>query len=326
MTTKDGPVVATLDTGLGRHPWFDAGAERQPDGPRPMGVTFPAGHDPEDSGVTIDRINGRLDRLAGHGTFIAGVIRQHCPDARILSVPVMWGDGVADETDVVEALTGLFLRQLEAIRSGNRADMVDVVTLSLGYRHETPGSFDDEPALLRILRGLAEVGVTVVAAAGNDASDVEFYPAAFAPDLTSGAPLVSVGALNPDRRTVSVYSNTGQWVQSYAAATAVVSTMPTTFNASRRGELLSQANPSLLPSVPTRGAVDTDDYSGGFGLWSGTSFAAPGLAGDIAKGLGADRPTDPQERGERAREVVRSALDGMAKVLDDSATPPKDTP
>ena len=60
-----------------------------------------------------------------------------------------------------------------------------------------------------LLRGLSEQGVTIVAAVGNDASDVEFFPAAFATHLTGGAPMVSVGALNPDHRTVSVYSNTG---------------------------------------------------------------------------------------------------------------------
>ncbi len=82
----------------------------------------------------------------------------------------------------------------------------------------------------------------MVAAVGNDASAVEFYPAAFAGAVTSGAPMVSVGALNPDHRTVSVYSNTGTWVQSYSAATSVVSTMPTSFNASRRGQILQQAS------------------------------------------------------------------------------------
>ena len=306
---KGGPVVATLDTGLGEHDWFVEGVnvERLPE---------PAGMPHEVDGVTIDLVNGQLDPLAGHGTFIAGVVRQHCPDVRILSVPVMWGDGTADEADVVQALAGLYLRQELALRSGgDPSSAIDVLTLSLGYRHETPGAFDDEEALFRVLRGLAELGVTIVAAVGNDASDVEFYPAAFAPQVTTGAPMVSVGALNPDRRTVSVYSNTGPWVQTYAAGTSIVSTMPTTFNASRRSELLHQANPGVLPAVPTRGAADSDDYSGGFGLWSGTSFAAPALAGEIARGLGNDRPTAVDERSSRARDIVSATLSATAKTL-----------
>jgi hypothetical protein len=306
---EGGPVVATLDTGLGEHDWFIEGdsAERLPE---------PPGMPHELDGVSIDLVNGQLDPLAGHGTFIAGVVRQHCPDARILSVPVMWGDGTADERDVVQALAGLYLRQSLAMRPGGDAGRaIDVITLSLGYRHETPGAFDDEEALFRLLRGLAELGVTVVAAVGNDASDVEFFPAAYAPHVTAGAPMVSVGALNPDRRTVSVYSNTGPWVQTYAAATSIVSTMPTTFNASRRSELLRQSNSGVLPAMPTRGAADSDDYSGGFGLWSGTSFAAPALAGDIARALGRDRPAEVEERSKRAREVVTVTLSATAKSL-----------
>ena len=31
-----------------------------------------------------------------------------------------------------------------------------------------------------------------------------------------------------------------------------------------------------------RESIDPDDYRGGFGLWSGTSFAAPVVAGEIA--------------------------------------------
>lgn len=129
--------------------------------------------------------------------------------------------------------------------------------------------------------------------------------------------MVSVGALNPDRRTVSVYSNTGPWVRAYLAATSVVSTMPITFNASRRGQLLQQANPTTLPAVPTRGAVDSDDYSGGFGVWSGTSFAAPALAGDIAAGLVGGQASSAEERSEHAHKVVAAVLETVARALEE---------
>jgi len=266
----------------------------------------------EESGVTIDLVNGQLDPLAGHGTFIAGIIRQRCPNAKLLSVPVMWGDGVADERDVLSALTTLYHRQVDALSDpAQHGRAIDVVTLSLGYRHEAPHAFDGQEALFRLLRGLSQLGVTIVAAAGNDASDVEFYPAALAPGADDGAPIVSVGALNPDGRTVSIYSNTGSWVTNYAPGTMVVSTMPTTFNASRRSDVLMQPAPGLRRSVPTRGAVDHDDYRGGFGLWSGTSFAAPALAGDIAKALGSTRGIDAQERIRRARAIVRPGIGAL---------------
>jgi hypothetical protein len=34
-----------------------------------------------------------------------------------------------------------------------------------------------------------------------------------------------------------------------------------------------------------RATIDPDDFSSGFGTWSGTSFAAPILAGEIAQAL-----------------------------------------
>ena len=42
-----------------------------------------------------------------------------------------------------------------------------------------------------------------------------------------------------------------------------------------------------------RGTIDPDDYSSGFAAWSGTSFAAPVLAGEVAKGLLALEAQDP---------------------------------
>ncbi len=70
--------------------------------------------------------------------------------------------------------------------------------------------------------------------------------------------------------------------------------------------------------MPTRGAVDLDDYSSGFGVWSGTSFAAPALAGDIAKDLGNDRPLDVTERSKRAQRFVASAREAAAKTIEDT--------
>ena len=79
---------------------------------------------------------------------------------------------------------------------------------------------------------------------------------------------------------MSIYSNTGSWVTAYRCGTAVVSTMPTTFDGSLRPVIAQPAGPD-----PARGSCDPDDYSSGFGLWSGTSFAAPAYAGDVAAAL-----------------------------------------
>ena len=305
---RRGPVVALLDTGIGEHPWFREGVIRDPEvGGEPIGLRFPPAEDPEGTGCTIDTVNGVLDRLAGHGTFIAGVVRQHCPQATLMAVPVMYGDGIADEATVVDALQLLFARQLVALRDPEQGPLVDVLSLSLGYYHETSGAFDDEGALVSALRGLASTGVAIVAAAGNGASDVEFFPGAFSQSSSFDVPLVCVGAHNPGGHqphlvppgtpTVSVYSNTGGWVTAYRCGTAVVSTMPVTFDGSIRSVLFQPGSPN-----PTRGSIDLDDYSGGFGQWSGTSFAAPALAGDIAKRLlGTDGTGAETQDAERVR-------------------------
>jgi subtilisin family serine protease len=126
--------------------------------------------------------------------------------------------------------------------------------------------------------------------------------------------MVSVGSFNPgglnrSKVTVSVYSNTGPWVMAYRCGTAVISTMPVTFNGSIRSVLNMPKS-----SNPTRGSIDLDDYSRGFGTWSGTSFAAPALAGDIAAQLvqhgsrQALAPADFEARADLASAAVAVVL------------------
>ena len=77
--------------------------------------------------------------------------------------------------------------------------------------------------------------------------------------------------------------------------------MPTTFNSSLRGSI------SVAPGAyPERGTADPDDYSGGFGVWSGTSFSAPAFVGDLACLL-VDSPLD-RDAGKRVT-ALRSMVD-----------------
>jgi subtilisin family serine protease len=304
-----GPVVALLDTGIGQHPWFTEGVitDVSVDG-IPIGLRFSPAEDPELTGCTLDRVNGLLDPLAGHGTFVAGVVRQHCPEATLMVVPVMHGDGVTDEAFLVETLSLLYVRQLLAHSQRGKGPAIDILSLSLGYYHETPGAFDDEPAFCGVLRALANTGVAVVAAAGNGGTNHEFYPAAFAVAGGFDLPLMSVGAHNPDGSTVSAFSNTGHWVRAYRCGTAVVSTMPTTFNGSLQA-VLHQSG----AAVPARGSCDPDDYSCGFALWSGTSFAAPAFAGDLAASLFGDGwcdDSDPDARVEALAKAMATLEEG----------------
>ena len=246
--------------------------------------------------------------MAGHGTFIAGVVRQHCADARIVAVPVMYGDGAADEGDLIDALQRLLVWHWVRLDGKEEGEPLSVVSLSLGYYHETPGAVEDEAGLFGVLRLLQAAHVTIVAAAGNGATTTPFWPAALAARHpgTGHARLVSVGAWNPTERTVALFSNTGPWVSTYRCGVAVVSTMPTTFDGSLRGAVHVPAG-----DLPARGTPDPDDYACGFGVWNGSSFSAPAFAGQLAHAL---RDTDPCEDSDARDEQVGKAV---AAVLGD---------
>ncbi|MGI8882214.1 MAG: S8/S53 family peptidase [Jatrophihabitans sp.] len=281
------PVVAILDTGVGKHPWLQWPVVwRHPRvGTLPIGLTD-LSTDPEITGNVDDPLEGTLDPDAGHGTFIAGLIHQKCADAKIISVRVMHGDGAVAEGDVLEALNRLLLRHAAALHAGDKTGVVDVVSLSMGYYHELPADEAFDHLLLAPLRELGKLGVVVVASAGNDATNRHMYPAGFAPHpgtqlpaAHDAVPVVSVGARNPDDKTIALFSNQGDWVSCYRHGAAVVSTMPTTFNGSLQ--------PSARVHIGglTRQTLDMDDFSSGFGTWSGTSFAAPILAGELAAAM-----------------------------------------
>ena len=111
---------------------------------------------------------------------------------------------------------------------------------------------------------LLDLGVVVVAAAGNYSTSRKFYPAAFAPAPPAGqVPLISVGALNPNG-SKAVFSDGGHWITAWASGAVVVSTYPIDINASRTPELRMRAHPANpLPPAAARGereSLDPDDY------------------------------------------------------------------
>jgi subtilisin family serine protease len=92
-------------------------------------------------------------------------------------------------------------------------------------------------------------------------------------------PLASVGATNPDGTTVALFSNNLAVVSAVRSGVSVVSTMPLTNGMGQP----SSAEASKDGTV--RCTVDPDDYTGGFGIWSGTSFATPVFAAELAAEL-----------------------------------------
>jgi subtilisin family serine protease len=288
------PVVAVLDTGCGRHPWLPPEIVTRNVSFQgvPIGLQDP-GDDPEVSGMLVDPLEGVLDPDAGHGTFIAGLIRQLCPDADVLAIRVMPSDGAVPEHVLLDALHLLVARQRAAQQAGDPSGVIDVLSLSLGYYHEQPQDRMFDLPLWQPLDALSRMGVAIVAAAGNDATTRPFYPAAFAPhsggevSATSAGqvPVVSVGALNPNG-TIALFSNGGDWVTTHRPGADLVSTFPTTFNGGAQPAYRRRSADGVHESL------DQDDFSCGFGTWSGTSFAAPTLAGQLAQAMVDDRCGD----------------------------------
>src|SRR5690606_10249806 len=87
-------VVAVLDTGCGVHAWLPdtvVTTRVTLDGV-PIGLT--GDDDPERYPDLYGQLDGEIDAVAGHGTFIAGIIRQTAPDADILAIRVAGSLGV----------------------------------------------------------------------------------------------------------------------------------------------------------------------------------------------------------------------------------------
>jgi subtilisin family serine protease len=314
-----------MDTGVGSHAWFadddvaDRVVVRDPVvAGKPVGLCpepdFPYQH-PEVGGVSIYPITGPLDPVAGHGTFMAGLVHQMCPDAAILAPRVYGGAGVVPESDLLRSLRRLLLWHLLGLAEVPGYAPVDVAVLALGYYHERPDDADFDVPLGAVLTALRRWGVLVVTSSGNDGQVRETYPAAFAPRLNRRTdpptpldgvtlreeepPVIAVGAQNPDE-TTALFSNDGPWVTCLRPGAALVSTAPTTID----GVVAPSRHMKELFTGKRRSTIDPEGFQGGFAVWSGTSFAAPVLAGELAAallGAGVPEPRKPAPGGDPHR-------------------------
>ncbi|MPZ80306.1 MAG: S8 family serine peptidase [Actinophytocola sp.] len=311
------PVIAVLDTGIGEHDWLTVGplsadpvVEVSQDFQTALAAHEPAFGSPhplaspDDQADEIQPLLGITDSHFGHGTFVTGLIHQMCPDARVLSLRVLQSDGFSTEGSVLFALDWLRRRVVDAIANGTPDELVDVVSLSLGFYPETaqPG---EVAQVADAIERLTDLGVLVVAAAGNDATMRPFLPAAFGQDAagTTGNPLLAaVGALNASGFTTAAFSNHGPWVWRWAPGNALISTVPKWEGSAFPG-LGKLDGGGVGPRWRT--APDPDDLRTGFAVWAGTSFATPVVAGLVAESLATDPETGTSFDAERARRALK---------------------
>jgi subtilisin family serine protease len=260
---RDNPParVAVVDTGLTaevRHDRWLASLDRSPDN-----------LDVLDSADDTDTL---LDLGAGHGTFVAGIVQQVCPTADITVYRALESDGLGSESQVAQML-------LQAA-----ADH-DIVTMSLGTLCEN----GRRPEALRIVLERikdAHPDVLVIAAAGNEGSDREMWPAAF-------KSVVAVGALTADLAPAE-WSSRGYWVDCATVGEGIVSTFVDGTETAESG-----------------GSVFGPDS---WALWSGTSFTAPQVAGGVARAMQANPGWTPRQ-AYAALVAGAPSLPGYGRVL-----------
>ena len=199
----------------------------------------------DDEDEPDDDATGTLDFEGGHGTFIAGVIAQICPDADVHTSGVLSSFGDGDVADVIAGLQGGLAASTSPI---------DLVVMSFGafFADDDPGIFGT--SLLQLLD--KRLGI---AASGNQATCRPYFPAGL-------ADVKGVGAVAASGR--AWFSNFGGWVDACAPGVDVVSTF---FGFSEDLDLF-----------PALDHVTPREYTG-WATWSGTSFSAPKVAAVLAQ-------------------------------------------
>ncbi|MEM9610839.1 MAG: S8/S53 family peptidase [Actinomycetota bacterium] len=185
-----------------------------------------------------------------HGTFVAGVLRQRLPEARLVAAgaPLFRGarrnTGLVSEVDVARALERLLTYQVDK-------DPVDIVNISIGGAATHTGMISLDRAVRNAHAARCGRPFAIIASAGNAASRVPFLPAAEPWAL-------GVGALADAEPPVPAdFSNRGPWVSASAEGVDIVS--------------------SFVNGLEVGGT-----RFGLFARWSGSSFAAPTVTATVA--------------------------------------------
>jgi hypothetical protein len=196
----------------------------------------------------------RILPYGGHGT---------ATSARFLAV-----SGRSVDLRVSDCLVGGAVTELAIVEDLVQviSDGAQVVSIQAGLYTQTGSSSKAFDAFHRLVLSRYP-GTVLVVAAGNQGTDRPFWPAAY--DWCT-----AVGALTYGGDARTGWTNFGYWVDVYASGEDVVVPFP-------------NGTYEYLDTTTAR-------FTEGHALWSGTSFAAPTVAGMIARRMierGVDAPT-----------------------------------
>ncbi len=204
-----GTVVAIIDTGVDRmhpalanHMWTNAheladGVDNDGNG---LVDDIDGWNFVDSNNDTAEAADDPLTTVAGHGTFIAGLVALVAPECRIMPVRAFPADGVSDAFTVAAAVK-------YAADHG-----ADVINLSLGS--SVPSDLLQEAIIDARARG-----ITIVAAVGNDDSETD-------PQFPSSLPeSLAVAAIELSGQK-AFFSNFGIHVDVCAPGAGLVSTFP----------------------------------------------------------------------------------------------------
>jgi thermitase len=191
------------------------------------------------------------DIAYGHGTHVAGLVALAAPEAKIMPLRVLQPDGVGNVWVLAEALAYAAISGADVINlslSTTRPtkllqEVVSAVTCSESSDDDDDDSSDmSDPFDNDSCLTPGGTGAVVVAAAGNSGTTQREYPAA---EAVAGVLAV---AASTQQDTLATFSTRGNWVDVAAPGEQIISSVP----------------------------------GGDFGVWSGTSMAAPLTAGTAA--------------------------------------------
>lgn len=183
----------------------------------------------------------------GHGTHVSGIVAMVAPDAKIIPIRVLDENGFCDTWRLARAL----IYAANPDGDINTRDGADVINLSIGTTDRTNLirkliAAETNDGTLPDDDDLPQVGhpaIVVVASAGNTGNGTHVYPAA-EHDVPG---LIAVGASTP-ADTIADFSTRGEWIELMAPGDKIVSSVP----------------------------------GGRYGVWRGTSMAAPVVSGIAA--------------------------------------------